>query len=139
MSLYGGIAGANADFSGKSPQAPITTYTAELKIVQTLNKGEYGDVIYVNINKDVSSGTSFSIKMQSRFGDLKERTESDGVALGTTNVTVDGEKYMANEYLTYTVKEGDLDVAGIWQLKGIAVISSTRKIIGDYQYISVLS
>jgi hypothetical protein len=94
-----------------------------------LNKNEYGQKIYVNMGEDISTNIAISMEIQSRIGDLKTLSSSDGVAVGTVNIDVDDETFIANEYLEYTIKDGDLDGAGVWRKKGIVEIDATTKVI----------
>ena len=102
-----------------------------------LNKGEYGQKVYVNMREDVSSATTITFVLDPQSGSKLERVAGDGVAVGTTNITVDDQNYIANEYLEYTIKSGDLDYVGTWRLKGECVLTSTNKVISDYKYIQV--
>ena len=102
-----------------------------------LNKGEYGQKVYVNMREDVSSATSTTFVLDPQSGKKLEKTASDGVAVGSTNITVDDQDLIANEYLEYTIKSGDLDYVGTWRLKGECVLTSTNKVISDYKYIQV--
>lgn len=104
----------------------------------SLNKCEYGQVVRVNLLQDVSTNTELKFILEPQFGNKLERGASDGVSVGTSNVTVDDETYLANEYLEYTVKSGDLDYAGTWRMRGEAQLSSTVRVIGDYKIIEVL-
>lgn len=103
-----------------------------------LNKDEYGQTIYVNLGQDVSTATALNFVLEPQIGDKLERSASDGVAVGTSNITVDDETYQANQYLEYTIKEGDMEYAGLWRIRGEATLSATKKVIGDYRIIRVL-
>ena len=103
-----------------------------------LNKSEYGQAVRVNMLEDVSLATTLNFILEPRHGQKLERSASDGVVVGSSNVTVDDETYIANEYLEYTIKENDLDYVGQWRIKGEATMSATNKVISDYKLISVL-
>ena len=100
------------------------------------NKGEYGQTIYVNMGEDVSTNTELSLILEPAIGTKKEI--SSGVTVGSANVDVNDETYLANEYLQYTIAADDLDYAGLWRKKGEATLSSTNKIISNYTHFSVL-
>ena len=102
-----------------------------------LNKGEYGQKVYVNMLEDVSTATSYTFVLEPQNGEKLERSSTDGVAIGTTNITVDDQSYLADQYLEYTIKDGDLEYVGTWRLKGECVLTSTNKVISDYKYIQV--
>jgi hypothetical protein len=106
----------------------------KVKIMTTLNKNEYGTVLYADLKDDISAATALNFVLRPKVGDKKEFT---GV-LGAVDVTVDDESYTANEYMTYTLLDGDLDQSGLWQVKGEATMTATKVIYGDYKHISVL-
>lgn len=103
----------------------------------TLNKNEYGQKVYINIGEDVSSASSITIKLQPQKGETLTKGSTDGVAVGSTNITVNNTDLIANEYLEYTIKEGDLTYAGTWRIKGEAQLSATNKVISNYSYFEV--
>lgn len=103
------------------------------------NKDEYGKKIYVNFGEDISTATELTLILEPMIGDSKEKTTSDGVAVGTSNVDVDDQTYIANEYIEYTTADGDLDYAGQWRKKGKAQLSSTNLVVTDYEKFTVLS
>lgn len=104
----------------------------------SLNKNEYGDVIYVDLGEDVSTATELTFVLEPQIGDIQEKAIADGVSVGTANVDVDDKTLLANQYLQYTVKENDLDYAGLWRKKGKAKLSSANLVVGDYSQFSVL-
>ena len=104
-----------------------------------LNHGEYGDTIRVNMGEDVSTNTALTITFQPKYGDPVTRTQADGVAVGSADVEVDDETYQADEYLEYTLQDGDLDAfIGQWRMRGEVQISATNRVIGDFRYFTVL-
>lgn len=139
LGLYGGPRGDYGIIPAQPPQQPpLEPSVTGIKIMMTLNKDEYGDVLYVKLPADVSAATDYSFILEPYVGSKQTKAVSDGVVLGTTNITVDDESYIANKYISYTTKDGDLDQSGLWRIKGIATMSATKKIIGDYSHISVL-
>ena len=66
-----------------------------------LNKDEYGDKVYVNMGEDVSTATALTFVLQPKIGDSLEKSISDGVAVGASNIDVGDESYLANQYLEY--------------------------------------
>ena len=102
-----------------------------------LNKGEYGQKVYVNMGEDVSSASTITFILEPQSGEKLTRVAANGVAVGATNITVDDEALIANEYLEYTILSGDLTYAGTWRLKGECLLTSTNKVISDYKYIEV--
>ena len=104
----------------------------------SLNKSEYGQVVRVNLFEDVSTATDLTFVLQPKVGESLERTASNGVAIGTSNVDVGDETYLANQYLEYTILDGDLTYAGQWRIKGKAKLSATKEVISDYKRITVM-
>jgi len=139
LALYGGSRGVYGDFSGRQPQdiEPEPSVTG-IKIMMSLNKAEYGVSLYVDMGEDVSAATDYTFVLEPYIGDKQEKVVTDGVALGTVNITVDDTLHVANEYLTYTIKDGDLDQSGLWRIRGTATMTATKLIIGDYSHITVL-
>ena len=104
------------------------------------NKDEFGQLIFADMGQDVSTATELKLILQPQVsvnGDKKEKAGTDGVTVGTVNVVVDDETFLANEYLQYTIKEDDFDKAGLWRVKGEALLSSTNRVIGDYRRFTV--
>lgn len=102
------------------------------------NKNEFGQLIFSNLGQDVSTASELTMVLEPQVGSIKEKSISDGVSVGTSNVTVNDRTFLANEYLQYTIAEDDLDFAGLWRNKGKAKLSSTNLIIGDYHTFTVL-
>lgn len=100
-----------------------------------LNKGEYGQKLYVNMEQDVSSATGLTFILEPQGGKKLEKTSD--IAVGTTNITDGDQDLIANEYLEYTVQDGDLTYTGTWRIKGECLLTSTNKLISDYKYIEV--
>lgn len=103
-----------------------------------LNKGEFGQKIYANMGEDVSSASSITFVLEPRSGQKLERSTANGVAVGTANITVGDQNLIANEYLEYTILEGDLKYAGTWRKKGECLLTSTNNVKSDYSYFEVL-
>ena len=101
----------------------------------TFNYKEYGQLIYVNLGTDVSTGTDLKVILQPQRGDKKEFTTN--IAVGASNVIVDDQKFLANEYLMYTIQEDDLDQSGQWRVKGQALVSGVL-IKSDFVRLTVL-
>lgn len=101
----------------------------------TFNDGEYGSVLRVNLGTDISAGTSLTLYLQPRRGEEKEFTTN--LVVGSSNVTVDDQSFLANQYLEYTLQDGDLDEAGQWRARGSAIVSG-ELIKSDYVKFTVL-
>jgi len=101
-----------------------------------LNQGEYGQVLRVNFGEDISTNTALELTIQPKHGASK--TIVTGVALGTSNAEVGDDTFLANEFITYTLIANDLNFKGQFRMKGKATMSTTKVIISDYVYITVL-
>ena len=102
----------------------------------SLNKGEFGDVIYIDMVEDVSTATDLKITLQPESGETKEI--SSGVTVLVTDTTVGDKTYKANKALQYTTQENDIQVSGRWRKQGQAKMSATRRLFSNYQRFTVL-
>lgn len=103
-----------------------------------LNKDEFGQTLYINMGENVLAASEITMILEPKIGLSKEKVTSDGVTVGVTTINVHQETLLANEYLQYTIKEGDLDYAGLWRKRGKAKLTSTNIIISDYIRFTVL-
>ncbi len=101
----------------------------------TFNQDEYGSTLRVNLGVDISAGTSLTVCLEPRRGDEKEFTTN--LSVGGSNVTVDDQIFLANQYLEYTLQDGDLDESGQWRARGSAIVSG-ELIKSDYVKLTVL-
>jgi len=102
------------------------------------NVDEFGQLIYANMRENISTATELKLILQpqvSVHGEKKEITT--GLTVGTVNLNVNDETFLANQYIIYTTKDGDLDKAGLWRVKGEALLSSTNRVISDYKIFTV--
>jgi len=95
---------------------------------------EYGQLIYVNFGEDISSATELTIILEPKLGTVIEETAT----LGTANIDVNDEIYLANEYIKYTIQENDLEYAGLWRKKGKVKLSTANLIVSDFTTFTVL-
>lgn len=99
----------------------------------TLNIGEYGFIVRVNLGVDVSSSTDLKVFLQPQIGEIKEFS---GV-VGTSDIDVGDSQFLENEYLEYTLLEGDVDETGLWRARGSALVSNVL-VKSDYSLFTVL-
>ncbi len=90
--------------------------------MSNLNLNEIGQIIRVNLGKDISSSTPTLI-LQPETGLEKQIT--DGVTIPNVQVITDAETFEANEYIEYTTQDGDLDYVGRWKKKAKLEFSSS--------------
>jgi len=115
----------------------IVIRTAQIK-TSPFNVGEYGQILYVNLGESAAGASEYTVILQPQVGSILERKTANGVALGTENVIIGDETYRANEYLTYPIKDGELDQSGKWRAKGLAQLSTTNLLVGDYKKVTVM-
>ena len=102
------------------------------------NKDEFGQLIYADMGQDVSTASELKLILQAQVSVNGDKSEIvTGVTVGAANVDVNDETFLANQYLQYTIKDGDLNKAGLWRVKGEALLSSTNRVIGDYRTFTV--
>ena len=99
-----------------------------------ININEYGQIIRINLDEDISAYTSLKIILQPKIG---ETVESESPTLGLSNVIEDDKAYLKNEYIEYTTQNGDITEAGLWRAKA-EVTFADRKLISDYKLFTVL-
>ncbi len=100
-----------------------------------LNYNEIGQPIRINLGEDISLAIP-TLVLQPEVGNTKLIT--DGVTIPNTNVVVGDETLLANEYIEYYTKEGDLDYSGRWKFKALLTFSSTDVRQADFQRFRVL-
>ena len=98
-----------------------------------LNKGEFGQVLRADLGEDISTAISYEMILQPQLGETLEKVST----LGTVNIVVDDQTFLANQYIEYTTIEDDLTYAGTWRLKGKAKFANSE-VIGDYRKFTVL-
>jgi len=104
-----------------------------------LNKNEYGQVLRINFNQDVSGATDLTFLLEPKYGTEVSKTNLTGVTVGSSNVDVGDSSYLANEFIEYTIESTDLDYAGQYRMKGKAKLSATNEIVSDYVFFNVLA
>jgi hypothetical protein len=83
------------------------------------NKSSFGQYLRVNFGQDVSTATAFSLEMQPENGEKVTKTPT----LGTSNVDVGDETFLANQYVEYATEEDVFnDHVGRWRVKATATL-----------------
>jgi len=87
-----------------------------------MNMTEYGNVLRINANEDISSNTNTVIvKSPAPVVTNLVLTSVEGVTVGASNITVKENgvdvTYNANEYIEYKFKEGEIFIAGNWEAR----------------------
>lgn len=111
-----------------------------------LNKYETGQIIRVDLGQDISTNTGTLFILQPQVGTPKNDAKNTdypnsivraNATVGTVDIEVGDETYLANQYLEYTTVTDDLSSSGIWRAKGVATVSGNN-VVGDYKNITVL-
>jgi hypothetical protein len=113
-----------------------TKYQEAVYKMGNLNQYEIGQPIRINFGEDISLAVPTLI-LQPELGNTKEITA--GVTIPDTDVTVDGEVLLANQYLQYFTKTDDLDYVGRWRNKAKLTFSSTDVRQSDFVKFRVLA
>lgn len=91
--------------------------------------GEVGKTINLNTGTDLSTATDFEVVFTKPDDTTITRGTIDGVALGVAPYTAECSIYAANEYITYDIQAGDIDVDGDWYVRAV-IYYGTNKYIG---------
>lgn len=104
-----------------------------------MNFGEYGYVIRISVGEDISSATnSLIFRSPEPHVVEKVRDSSDGLVVGNTTQVIDGVTYTANQYIEYTVQDGDIEFPGNdWRVRVSAEFSPTLRKLTDWLTISI--
>lgn len=106
--------------------------------MKTSNVGEFGQVLTADIGEDVSVNTGLEFILTPQLGPRLVRSGADGVTVGADDKTVGDIELLANQYLEYVVKEGDLDKAGLWRKQGSVELSPLERVFGNAELFTVL-
>jgi len=109
------------------------------------NRQAFGQTVYVNFNQDISTATQFEMELQPQFtGQNFENDQDERRArlivtpiLGTVDVKVDDQLFLANEYVEYVTKENDFRDDGRWRKKAKAVLVS-ETIVTNYTFFRIM-
>ena len=81
-----------------------------------VNVGEYGTDIRIDLSEDVS-GETVQIVLKDPSGNEVTKTATVGTTAETDQFIG---QIVANEWIYYTLADGDLDEDGRWKVRGIA-------------------
>lgn len=83
------------------------------------NQKSFGQKLRVNFGQDVSAATVFSMKIEPRRGSLVTKTPT----LGTTSAEEGDEKFLANQYVEYSIEENFFkNYRGLYRVRAIATL-----------------
>ena len=104
-----------------------------------LNENEFGAIINVNMGQDVSTNIGLEMVLEPEIGDEKVFNQSEGVTVGSVNIQDGDQTFLANEYLQYTLKDGDLDFVGTWRKRGRVKLTTTNELVSNFVLFQVLA
>ena len=83
-----------------------------------MNVGEYGNILRFNVGEDISLNTN-TLKIKSPYPLVKTKTIStvDGLTVGEIPISTPEGDFLPNQYLEYTIKEGDIFIQGLWEVR----------------------
>ena len=73
---------------------------------------EYGKTIVLDCGFDLSGQTGLSLIIDRPNGTTLSLSGADGLAVGNSDLVINSVTYSANQYVTYTLADGDLPVSG---------------------------
>lgn len=76
--------------------------------------GEYGKVLVLDCGFDLTGQTGLALAIDRPDGTTVSRTQASGLAVGSVDLTLSGVTYTANQYITYTLQDGDLPDSGFY-------------------------
>lgn len=101
----------------------------------TINVGEYGLALNLNVNYDLSSALSLQISIV---------RPDDSIILGTPImgtsylVTLDQGTFLANQYATYLIQPGDLTLPGTYRIR-LTYTDASKRLVSDVTSFDVYS
>lgn len=97
-----------------------------------MNVGEYGVVFAFDASFDMSAKTSLSLALTKPDGTVLTKTPT----LGTIPLVTTLGTFAANEYVTYTFINGDVNQAGIWCAQ-LTYNDASQHLISDFGHFTV--
>lgn len=99
-------------------------------------EGEYGNRLFVNTNDDLSAATNIKLKLKGE-GKTLALTSSDGLVVGSVDLVVSEEEtFLANQYVIYTTKPGDICSGGKWRAY-VEYDNGTERKVGETAFFYV--
>lgn len=84
-----------------------------------MNADEFGNILRLNVNEDISSNTNIlELTSPDPVHTKKNITVADGLSVGTQDViTPNDGTFKADEYVAYTLQQGDIFIPGEWRAR----------------------
>jgi len=96
-----------------------------------MNVGEYGIVLYMNVNFDISGYTALSLVVTRPDDTTFTRTHASSiVSVGGSPLSTDLGTFDANEYIAYTIQSGDLTVDGQYNAR-LTYTDASKRLVSD--------
>ena len=102
-----------------------------------MNVGEYGLVVNFNAQYDLSRNASLALQFVRADGSTFT-VSSPQVSLGTASITTALGPFPANQYVKYTIANGDLSVPGIYTAR-LIYTDATKKLYSNPDRFQVLT
>jgi hypothetical protein len=99
----------------------------------SLRNGEYGNIIYVNADFDMTANTDMQLVFVKPDLTTLTVNKAGGVSAPNADVTDPDDAtvtYLANKYWKYTTASGDIDQAGQWSVHGTYTDATPKFFIG---------
>lgn len=81
------------------------------------NVGEYGKVLNINTNYDMSANTALDLVITRPDGTTFTRNSPAVTISASPLVTLDAGTFAANQYMRYLIQDGDLTVPGEYAVR----------------------
>jgi len=84
-----------------------------------MNADEFGNVLRLNVNEDISANVNIlELTSPDPVYTKKSIGVVDGLSVGTQDViTPDDGTFKADEYVEYTIEQGDIFIPGVWRAR----------------------
>ncbi len=84
-----------------------------------MNLGDYGGLVYIGVEEDISGASSLTFQFTSPTGNISKKTATLG--------TEDANGLLANQYGKYQVENGLINESGSWKVKLLATFPDNRR------------
>lgn len=93
----------------------------------TVNVGEYGLALNVNVNFDITAASNLSLSFTRPDNSAFSGTPS----VGQVDIVVPGDgTYLAGQYARYLIQPGDLTVSGSYRVR-LTYTDASKRLISD--------
>lgn len=83
-----------------------------------MNADEYGNILRLNVSEDISNRTNtLFLTSPAPVYKMLIITAANGLSVGTQDIQTPEGDFFANQYVEYTIKEGDIFISGVWEAR----------------------